>query len=219
VRRSRFFRGPLLYITCLAPVSFGTLTKPTKVAGKLRRAVRSSRFAGILGGRHMECAYYFDFCRLCPPFGFSEIMPLSSSLPRCSSTWDCSQNQPREGEFAHHCVACQRRMLVRSRALPGHRTTLTSSGVASFDAGPLSGYGYGPTLTSSVVALGLAWLRDNDDAGTVGVVQGFFAVDQDGFAGFDGNRMSTRSLHRFNRAWANGRQIKSHVLLRFCDLH
>ena len=40
-------------------------TQPTKVAGKLRRAVRSSRFAGILGGRHMECAYYFDFCRLC----------------------------------------------------------------------------------------------------------------------------------------------------------
>ena len=27
--------------------------QPTKVAGTLRRAVRSSRFAGILGGRHM----------------------------------------------------------------------------------------------------------------------------------------------------------------------
>jgi hypothetical protein len=67
-------------------------------------------------------------------------------------------------------------MLVRFRALSGHRTTLTSSVVASFDAGPLSGNGYGPTLTSSVVALGLAWLRDNDDAGAVGVVQGFFAV-------------------------------------------
>ena len=40
-------------------------TKPTKVAGKFRRAVRSSRFVGILGGRHIECAYYFDFCRLC----------------------------------------------------------------------------------------------------------------------------------------------------------
>jgi hypothetical protein len=40
-------------------------TQPTKVAGKLRRAVRSSRFAGILGGRHMACAYYFNFCRLC----------------------------------------------------------------------------------------------------------------------------------------------------------
>jgi hypothetical protein len=104
------------------------------------------------------------------PFGFSEIMPLSSSLPRCSSTWDDSRNEPREGEFAHHCVACQRRMLVRFRALSGHRTTLTSSGVASFDAGPLSGYGYGPTLTSSVVALRLARLRD---AGAVGVVQSF----------------------------------------------
>ena len=41
-------------------------TRPTKVAGTLRRAVRSLRFAGILGGRHMECAYYFDFCRLRP---------------------------------------------------------------------------------------------------------------------------------------------------------
>ena len=35
------------------------------LAGTLRRAVRSSAFNGILGGRHMECAYYFDFCRLC----------------------------------------------------------------------------------------------------------------------------------------------------------
>jgi len=40
-------------------------TLPTKVAGKLRRAVRSSRFVGILGSRHIECAYYLDFCRLC----------------------------------------------------------------------------------------------------------------------------------------------------------
>ncbi len=29
-----------------------------KVAGTLRRAVRSQAFAKILGGRHMECAYY-----------------------------------------------------------------------------------------------------------------------------------------------------------------
>jgi hypothetical protein len=64
-------------------------------------------------------------------------------------------------------------MLVRFRALSGHRSTLTSSVVASFDTGPLSGYGYSPTLTSSVVALGLARLRDNDDAGAVGVVQSF----------------------------------------------
>ena len=52
---------------CMAPAWPLALTEPTKVAGKLRRAVRSSRFAGILGGRHMECAYYFDFCRLYPP--------------------------------------------------------------------------------------------------------------------------------------------------------
>ena len=50
----------------LGPVSTVRLwTQPTKVAGTLRRAVRSSAFNGILGGRHMECAYYFDFCRLC----------------------------------------------------------------------------------------------------------------------------------------------------------
>ena len=36
-----------------------------KVAGTLRRAVRSRAFTGIPGGRHMECAYYFDFGRLC----------------------------------------------------------------------------------------------------------------------------------------------------------
>ncbi len=33
--------------------------RPTKGAGTLRRAVRSQTFARILGGRHMECAYYF----------------------------------------------------------------------------------------------------------------------------------------------------------------
>ena len=37
-----------------------------KVAGTLRRAVRSLAFTRIPGGRHMECAYDFDFCRLCP---------------------------------------------------------------------------------------------------------------------------------------------------------
>ena len=68
-------------------------------------------------------------------------------------------------------------MLVRFRALSGHRSTLTISMPASFDTDLMPGNGYGPTLTSSVVALGLARLRDNDDAGAVGVVQGFFAVD------------------------------------------
>ncbi len=41
------------------------MTQPTKGAGTLRRAVRGQAFARILGGRHMECAYYFDFGRLC----------------------------------------------------------------------------------------------------------------------------------------------------------
>ena len=36
------------------------VSRPTKGAGTLRRAVRSQTFARILGGRHMECAYYFD---------------------------------------------------------------------------------------------------------------------------------------------------------------
>lgn len=36
----------------------------------------------------------------------------SNSLPRCSTTWNDRRNQPREGELVHHCVACQRRMLV-----------------------------------------------------------------------------------------------------------
>ncbi len=43
----------------------GTLRVPfaqlSKVAGTLRRAVRSRAFARIPGGRHMECAYFFDF--------------------------------------------------------------------------------------------------------------------------------------------------------------
>ena len=52
-------------LSCSLEITQAGRTQPTKVAGKLRRAVRSSRFAGILGGRHMECAYYFDFCRLC----------------------------------------------------------------------------------------------------------------------------------------------------------
>jgi hypothetical protein len=43
------------------------MTQPTKVAGTLRRAVRNPAFTGIPGERHMECAYYFYFCRLCLP--------------------------------------------------------------------------------------------------------------------------------------------------------
>ena len=40
------------------------IARVAKGAGTLRRAVRRQAFARILGGRHMECAYYFDFCRL-----------------------------------------------------------------------------------------------------------------------------------------------------------
>ena len=34
------------------------VAQPTKGGGTLRRAVRSQAFARILGGRHVECAYY-----------------------------------------------------------------------------------------------------------------------------------------------------------------
>ena len=51
--------------------------QPTKVAGTLRRAVRSGAFARILGGRHMECAYYFDFCQP----GASEACAVSQKCP------------------------------------------------------------------------------------------------------------------------------------------
>jgi hypothetical protein len=37
-------------------------------------------------------------------------------------------------------------------SISDHRSTLASSVVASSDVGSLSGYGYGPTLASSVVA-------------------------------------------------------------------
>ena len=55
-------------------------------------------------------------------------------------------------------------MLARSREESEQRPTLTSSMVASIDIGSLSGYGYGPTLTSSVVArFGclILWGHDN----------------------------------------------------------
>ncbi len=41
------------------------MIQPTKEAGSLHRAERSSAFAGILSGRLIECAYYFNFCQLC----------------------------------------------------------------------------------------------------------------------------------------------------------
>jgi hypothetical protein len=40
-------------------------TQPAKVAGTLRRAARHPALAGASGERHLEYAYYFDFCRLC----------------------------------------------------------------------------------------------------------------------------------------------------------
>ena len=39
------------------------MTFPTKVVGTLRVPSAIARFAEEFGERHMECAYYFDFCR------------------------------------------------------------------------------------------------------------------------------------------------------------
>jgi hypothetical protein len=50
-------------------------------------------------------------------------------------------------------------MLVRLRAASDQRPTLASSVVATVVFGALSGYGYGPTLASSVVA----WLCERDN--------------------------------------------------------
>ena len=40
------------------------VAQPTKGAGTLRRAVPRQAFDRILGGRHMECAYYFGLSSL-----------------------------------------------------------------------------------------------------------------------------------------------------------
>ena len=40
-----------------------SLTFPTKVVGTLCVPSAIARFAEEFGERHMECAYYFDFCR------------------------------------------------------------------------------------------------------------------------------------------------------------
>jgi hypothetical protein len=59
-----------------SPGRMPILTQPTKVAGTHRRAVRSWKFAGILGGWHMECAYclssFVKFRLL--PFGFQNAV-------------------------------------------------------------------------------------------------------------------------------------------------
>jgi hypothetical protein len=51
-------------------------TQPKKVAGTLRRAVRTWTFAGILGGRQMECATTLTFV------GCDQILKLTSRLKR-----------------------------------------------------------------------------------------------------------------------------------------
>ncbi len=50
---------------------------------------------------------------------------------------------------------------VGLHSISDHRSTLTSSVVASSDVGSLSGYGYGPTLASSVVARPLRTLASS----------------------------------------------------------
>ena len=69
------------------------LTQPTKGAGTLRRAVRSQAFAKILGGRHMECAYYFDFGRTCLflLFLIHFAVPLSAQSPKIKASVDTQE--------------------------------------------------------------------------------------------------------------------------------
>ena len=67
--------------------------RPTKGAGTLRRAVRSQAFARVLGGRHMECAYYFDFGRicLCLLFLIHFAVPLSAQSPKIKASVDTQE--------------------------------------------------------------------------------------------------------------------------------
>jgi hypothetical protein len=79
-------------------------------------------------------------------------MTVCSSLPRCSSTWDASRNQPRGSNGFITALLANVGCWLGRRTESEQRPTLTSSMVASIDIGSLSGYGYGSTLTSSVVA-------------------------------------------------------------------
>jgi hypothetical protein len=56
-----------------------------KVAGTLRRAVRRHACARIPGGRHMECAYYFDSCRLCRKKVLTTLAVMLPQKPRVLS--------------------------------------------------------------------------------------------------------------------------------------
>jgi BatD DUF11 like domain len=69
------------------------VNRPTKGAGTLRRAVRGQAFARVLGGRHMECAYDFDFCRLglCLLFLIHFAAPLSAQSPKIKASVDTQE--------------------------------------------------------------------------------------------------------------------------------
>jgi hypothetical protein len=77
----------------------------------------------------MECASYFDFCRLAETSREKARLYIAALL------------------FNVACWSDARK--------PDHRPTLTSSVVASSSIGAMSGYGYGSTLASSVVAWSL----------------------------------------------------------------
>jgi len=65
--------------------------------------------------------------------------------------WDDNRNEPREGELVHRALLFNAGCWAGLCELTGHRSMLTSSMVATSYRGPLTGCGYAPTLTSSVV--------------------------------------------------------------------
>src|SRR3954471_5809969 len=59
---------------------------------------------------------------------------------------------------------------------------------------------------------------DYSDVGAIGGYDDFVAVEQEAFAGVDGEAGCTRGGHDFDRLDANGRNVEALVLIRFCDL-
>ena len=66
-------------------------TQPTKGAGMLQRAVRCQAFARILGGRYMECAYYFvdGTWNVPSTLRFLAVYPWANGRLKCVRTNAC----------------------------------------------------------------------------------------------------------------------------------
>ena len=73
-------------------ISEDTIDKSSGHAPSSRPLYQFSRFAEILGERHMERADYFDFCRLCP----LSIAPICSDVTRRAEK--CADCTPTRAE-------------------------------------------------------------------------------------------------------------------------